>query len=87
MILYNMYNNKGINIIQIGLFGTQKNPKWAFSALVVKFRKIVKCLFFNRFQQTFFLRLSEFRQESNGAKIKILAIKIKDLEKSRIMNA
>ena len=33
------------------------------------------------------LRQSEFHQESNGAKIKILAPKITDLEKSRIMNA
>ena len=60
----------------MGIFGTCR-----------KIPKNRKMLIFQPISTNFFLQVLECLQESNGAKIKILAIKIKDLEKSRIMNA
>ena len=74
-----------MEIYKIGPFAAIFLRKLAFATSVVKRRKIVKRLFFIGFQQTFFLKCSEFRDKLNAAKIKILAIKGKDLEKSRVM--
>ena len=85
MTLYNILNNTGVKIIKIGPLRAQKPQKLAFATCVVKRRKIVKRLFFIGFQQTFFLKCSEFRDKLNAAKIKILALKGKDVDKSRVM--
>ena len=87
-----MYND----IIQhIKQYGGQNNKNWAFEG--PKAPKIGVCdksrenaenrktLIFHRISTNFFLKWSEFRDELNAAKIKILAIKGKDLEKSSFM--
>ena len=60
--------------------------KLAISTPCVKTRKVVNRLFFMRFQLSF-LEVSGDRYESNGAKIKILRLKIKDLEKMGVTTA
>ena len=84
MTLYNILNNTEVKIIKIGPLRAQKPQKLAFATSRAKTRKILKRVVLIGFQQTFF-KCSEFRDKLNAAKIKILAIKGKDLEKSRVM--
>ena len=83
MTLYNILNNTGVKIIKIGPLRAQKPQKLAFAKK--KTPKNRKTLIFHRISTNFFLKCSEFRDKLNAAKIKILAIKGKDLEKSRVM--